>query len=110
MTRRCTSSRPPSGPKDRKHEEGTKEKEQQEKLLTIKGIGPKVCNCIMLFGLNNTKRFPIDVWIKRKMQDLYFEGKEVSNLEIKLKNYLEILKALLNNTYFTLELVRSFSI
>ncbi|WP_286077636.1 DNA glycosylase [Thomasclavelia cocleata] len=61
------------------------EKEQQEKLLTIKGIGPKVCNCIMLFGLNNTKRFPIDVWIKRKMQDLYFEGKEVSNLEIENK-------------------------
>lgn len=39
----------------------------------------------MLFGINNTKRFPIDVWIKRKMQDLYFEGKEVSNLEIENK-------------------------
>lgn len=61
------------------------EKEQEEKLLSVKGIGSKVCNCIMLFGLNNTKRFPIDVWIKRKMQDLYFEGKEVNNLQIENK-------------------------
>jgi len=50
------------------------EKEQEEKLLSIKGIGPKVTACIMLFGLSRTNRFPIDVWIQRKMQDLYFEG------------------------------------
>jgi 3-methyladenine DNA glycosylase/8-oxoguanine DNA glycosylase len=50
------------------------EKEQEEKLLSVKGIGPKVTACIMLFGLSRTNRFPIDVWIQRKMQDLYFEG------------------------------------
>ena len=50
------------------------EKEQEEKLLSVKGIGPKVANCILLFGLSRTNRFPIDVWIQRKMQDLYFEG------------------------------------
>lgn len=61
------------------------EKEQEEKLLSIKGIGPKVCNCIMLFGLNKTQRFPIDVWIKRKMQDLYFDGEETDNTVIQNK-------------------------
>lgn len=50
------------------------EKEQEEKLLSVKGIGPKVTACIMLFGLSRTNRFPIDVWVQRKMQDLYFEG------------------------------------
>ncbi len=61
------------------------EKEQEEKILTIKGVGPKICNCVMLFGLSRTERFPIDVWIKRKMQDLYFEGKETDNTTIAIK-------------------------
>lgn len=61
------------------------EKEQEEKILSIKGVGPKVCNCVMLFGLSRTERFPIDVWIKRKMQDLYFDGKETDNKIISMK-------------------------
>lgn len=63
------------------------EKEQEEKILTIKGVGPKVCNCVMLFGLSRTEKFPIDVWIKRKMQDLYFEGQETDNKVISNKAY-----------------------
>lgn len=32
-------------------------------LLTQKGIGPKVADCIILFGLNLTKTYPVDTWI-----------------------------------------------
>ena len=50
----------------------------EEKLCAIKGIGPKVANCIMLFSLGKRKAFPIDVWMKRIMEELYFGGKEQS--------------------------------
>lgn len=55
------------------------EEEQREKLLKIKGIGEKVCNCILLFGLARTNKFPVDVWIKKTMQKLYFDDKETKN-------------------------------
>jgi N-glycosylase/DNA lyase len=51
--------------------------EECERLLTqIKGVGNKVANCCMLFGLGRREAFPVDVWIKRIMEALYFEGEE----------------------------------
>ena len=40
-------------------------------LMTIKGVGPKVADCALLFGLGHISAFPRDVWIKRAMQDLF---------------------------------------
>lgn len=45
-------------------------------LMTVKGIGNKVADCIVLFGLSKCESFPIDVWIKRIMEYCYFEGEE----------------------------------
>ena len=47
--------------------------EAKEKLLQIKGVGDKVANCVLLFGLGYTSAFPVDVWIKRIMEHLYFK-------------------------------------
>lgn len=47
--------------------------EAKEKLLAIKGVGDKVANCVLLFGLGYTSAFPVDVWIKRIMEHLYFK-------------------------------------
>ena len=52
-----------------------------ENLQQIKGVGEKIGNCVMLFGLEKREVFPIDVWIKRIMEFMYFEG-EVSKDEI----------------------------
>lgn len=41
-------------------------------LLSLKGIGPKVADCIMLFGLNRFDVFPVDTWVK-KVYHRYFE-------------------------------------
>ena len=49
-------------------------KEKQKKLMSFKGIGEKVANCIMLFGLSHCECFPVDVWIKRIMEYLYFDA------------------------------------
>lgn len=56
--------------------------EMKNKLLEIKGVGEKVANCVMLFALGTRQAFPIDVWIKRIMETLYFNGKETSKEEI----------------------------
>lgn len=34
-----------------------------KKLTALKGVGPKVANCIMLFGMNITDSYPVDTWI-----------------------------------------------
>lgn len=52
--------------------------EAKKMLLTINGVGEKVCNCILLFGLQRVDSFPIDVWIKRIVEKLYFG--EVQNI------------------------------
>lgn len=55
--------------------------EVKENLMSIKGVGPKISDCVLLFSQNRTEVFPTDVWIKRVMQHYYFD-KEVSIKEI----------------------------
>ena len=47
--------------------------EAREKLLLYKGVGPKVADCILLFGLNYLNAFPVDTWIKKVMERLYLK-------------------------------------
>jgi len=44
-----------------------------ESLTRIKGVGTKVASCTALFGFGNLEAFPIDVWMKRAI-DEYFGG------------------------------------
>lgn len=48
--------------------------EMRKTLMTIKGVGPKVSECVLLFGLYRTEAFPVDVWIKRVMENYYPDG------------------------------------
>lgn len=45
-------------------------------LMKLNGVGNKVSDCILLFGLGKCDSFPVDVWIKRIMEHCYFEGSE----------------------------------
>jgi len=55
--------------------------EEAERLLCeIKGVGPKVAACAMLFGFGKTEAFPIDVWIKRVLAKYYPDGLDISAL------------------------------
>jgi N-glycosylase/DNA lyase len=44
-------------------------------LLTIPGVGEKVADCVLLFGLRHTTAFPVDVWVRRAVERLYFHGR-----------------------------------
>lgn len=52
--------------------------ECEKKLCIIKGVGNKVANCVMLFSLGKRDSFPIDVWMKRVLEQVYFNGEEKS--------------------------------
>lgn len=43
-------------------------------LMTIKGVGPKVADCVLLFGLSFWQAFPMDVWMKKAMAQLFPRG------------------------------------
>ena len=61
--------------------------EVREKLLTLSGVGPKVADCILLFSdLKRFEVFPIDVWVRRVMNDLYIKNPDENKVSKKLIN------------------------
>ena len=46
----------------------------REELLKLDGVGPKVADCILLFALKRLDVFPVDVWVRRVMNDLYIHN------------------------------------
>lgn len=60
----------------------------REELLKLSGVGPKVADCILLFSdLKRLDVFPIDVWVRRVMNDLYIkEADETKVSKKKIEN------------------------
>ncbi len=42
-----------------------------DRLIAVKGIGPKVANCICLYGLHHMKGYPVDTWMKKIIEEDY---------------------------------------
>ncbi len=40
-------------------------------LTSLRGVGPKVADCVLLFGYGRKSRFPVDVWMKRAVNELF---------------------------------------
>ena len=56
----------------------------RELLLEFPGVGPKVADCIMLFStLKRLEVFPIDVWIRRVMNELYIKSEDETKVNKK---------------------------
>lgn len=45
----------------------------RKELQILPGVGPKVADCILLFAFDRKESFPVDVWIKRVMEELYLK-------------------------------------
>ena len=43
-------------------------------LMEVSGVGPKVADCVLLYGFGRVERYPLDVWMKRVMAKYYPEG------------------------------------
>lgn len=63
--------------------------EVREELLKLSGVGPKVADCVLLFSdLKRFEVFPIDVWVRRVMNDLYIKNENETKVS---KKQIEIL-------------------
>ncbi len=62
--------------------------QMRNELLKLDGVGPKVADCILLFSLKRLDVFPIDVWVRRVMNELYIHNE---NEEKVNKNELQFL-------------------
>jgi N-glycosylase/DNA lyase len=43
----------------------------RREMMTLHGIGPKAADCILLFAFQKYEAFPVDVWIRRILQEHY---------------------------------------
>ncbi len=57
--------------------------EAKDILIGLDGIGDKVADCVLLYSARRFEAFPVDVWIKRVMECLYFKGKKASENNIR---------------------------
>ena len=58
--------------------------EVREQLLSLSGVGPKVADCILLFStLKRFEVFPVDVWVRRVMNDLYIKNEDETKVNKK---------------------------
>jgi len=56
----------------------------RNKLLMLSGVGPKVADCILLFStLKRLEAFPIDVWVRRVMNELYIKNEDETKVNKK---------------------------
>ncbi|MDR5708849.1 MAG: DNA-3-methyladenine glycosylase 2 family protein [Armatimonadota bacterium] len=57
--------------------------EAREVLVELPGVGEKVAECVLLFGLGHREAFPVDVWTRRAVLELYFNGRARTPREIR---------------------------
>lgn len=56
--------------------------EAKQELMKLPGVGPKISDCVLLFSLDFSQAFPVDVWVKRVMEELYFEKQQTPDNKI----------------------------
>lgn len=76
--------------------------EARLELMKIRGVGPKVAECVLLYGMHNLEAFPEDVWIKKAMENLFPEysssdfGKYAGIAQQYIYHYVRMNKNLFN--------------
>lgn len=56
-------------------------------LLSLKGVGPKVADCVLLFSCGYAEALPVDLWVKRVLELLYGLNGTSSSLRVKGREY-----------------------
>ena len=51
-------------------------KEARKRLMNLSGVGKKVADCTLLYSLDFLEAFPMDTWIRKGLQNIYFKGKK----------------------------------
>ena len=56
----------------------------KESLVQLPGVGPKIADCVLLFAYGKQEAFPMDVWVKRALEELYFQGRRTSQARLNV--------------------------
>ncbi len=54
----------------------------RERLMTLHGVGGKIADCVLLFAYGFDSSFPLDVWVKRALRELYFPKRRVTDQQM----------------------------
>ena len=52
-------------------------------LMTLRGVGRKIADCVLLFAYGFDAAFPVDVWIERALQELYFPRRRAGEKRLR---------------------------
>ena len=52
-------------------------------VLSLPGVGYKIADCVLLFSLNKMEAFPVDRWVQRAVNDLYFNSNGLSVTKVR---------------------------
>ncbi|NQU74435.1 MAG: DNA-3-methyladenine glycosylase 2 family protein [Candidatus Omnitrophica bacterium] len=55
----------------------------KENLMQLDGVGQKVADCVLLYAIGRFEAFPVDVWIKRIVEKLYFKSRKTTDKRIR---------------------------
>ena len=55
----------------------------KETLIQLPGVGPKIADCVLLFAYGKQEAFPMDVWVKRALEELYFQGQRMPQARLQ---------------------------
>ena len=59
--------------------------EAKTRLLEFPGVGEKVADCVLLFGIQKYEAFPVDTWVLKAVRKLYFRNRSIP--ERKVQNF-----------------------
>jgi N-glycosylase/DNA lyase len=57
--------------------------EARHQLMTLHGVGGKIADCVLLFAYGFDTSFPLDVWVKRALQELYFPRRRATEARLE---------------------------
>jgi len=58
-------------------------REARQELMRLSGVGGKIADCILLYSLDFLEAFPIDTWMRKGLQRVYFHGKKATEKEME---------------------------
>jgi N-glycosylase/DNA lyase len=57
--------------------------EARAELMTLRGVGHKIADCVLLFAYGSDGAFPVDVWVERALRQLYFPRRRVGEKQLR---------------------------
>jgi N-glycosylase/DNA lyase len=57
--------------------------EARAELMQLRGVGGKIADCVLLFAGGCNAAFPVDVWVKKALQELYFPRRRASEKRLQ---------------------------